>query len=171
MKKNFPLSKVNSLLQSGPVILLSAFYKGKNNFMPMSWHTMLDFNPPLIGVAVGSGSFTHEALLKTKEAVINIPAIEIASQSLAGGKMSGKKEDKFSKTGLSPIKASKVKAPLIKECRANIECVVHDLSMVKKYDFFILKAIKAHCDGEGNIKTFHHISGNIFIAGGKRIKL
>lgn len=95
MKKNFPLSKVNSLLQSGPVILLSTFYKGKNNFMPMSWHTMLDFNPPLIGVVVGSGSFTHEALLKTKEAVINIPAIEIASQSLAGGEMSGKKEDKF----------------------------------------------------------------------------
>ena len=171
MKKIFPLNKVNSLIQSGPVILLSTFYKGKNNFMPISWHTMLDFNPPLIAVIVGAGSFTHEALLKTGEAVINIPTVEIAKEALLAGKMSGNKIDKFLKTGLTPIKASKVKAPIIKECYANIECRLHDSKMAKKYDLFILKGLKAYCETYiKNPKTFHHISGNSFILGGKTVR-
>ncbi len=172
MKKIFPLNKVNSLLQSGPVILVSTFYKGRNNFMPVSWHTMLDFDPPLIGVVIGSDSFTHKALLETKEAVINIPTVKIAKQSLFAGKVSGYKTDKFLKTGLTSVEASQVKAPLIDECYACIECKVHDSKMSKKYDFFVLKAVKAHCDlSVREPKTIHHVTGNIFIKAGKRISL
>lgn len=46
--KEFPLSKVNSLLESGPVILVSTAHNASRNVMPMSWHMMVDFNPPLI---------------------------------------------------------------------------------------------------------------------------
>ncbi|MEW5951803.1 MAG: flavin reductase family protein [Elusimicrobia bacterium] len=166
--KEIKLNKVNTFLQSGPVILLSTNYKGKNNFMPMSWHTMIDFDPPLIGVVVGRESFTHKALLKTKEAAINIPSVKMIKQSLLAGKISGSKTDKFIKTGLEAIKASGVKAPLIEGCQACMECVLHDYSMAKKYDFFILRVVKAYLNESVKITdTFRHITGDMFMLGGK----
>ena len=43
----FPLSKVYQLLEPGPVVLLTAAHKGRANVMTMSWHMMLEFEPPL----------------------------------------------------------------------------------------------------------------------------
>lgn len=168
MMKEIRLNKVNAFLQSGPVILLSTNYKGKNNFMPMSWHTMIDFDPPLIGVVVGRESFTYKALLKTKEAAINIPSFKIIRQSLLAGKISGAKTDKFMKTGLKIIKSSDIKAPLIEGCQAYAECVLHDYSMAKRYDFFILRALKAYLNESVKITdTFRHITGDMFMIGGR----
>ena len=48
-KRTFPLSKVYQLIETGPVVMLTTAYQGKLNVMTMSWHTMLDFEPPLIG--------------------------------------------------------------------------------------------------------------------------
>ena len=49
MKKSLPLSQVYKYLETGPVVLVSTAYKDKNNIMAMSWHTMMEFEPPLIG--------------------------------------------------------------------------------------------------------------------------
>lgn len=48
-KKSLPLSKVYSLLESGPVVMVTTAWASKMNVMPMSWHTMMEFDPPLIG--------------------------------------------------------------------------------------------------------------------------
>ena len=53
--KPFPLSKVYSLLEPGPVVMLTTAQKGKRNVMTMSWHTMLDFEPPLVACVVSEG--------------------------------------------------------------------------------------------------------------------
>lgn len=47
-KKSLPLSKVYSLLESGPVVMVTTAWASKMNVMPMSWHTMMEFDPPLI---------------------------------------------------------------------------------------------------------------------------
>jgi flavin reductase (DIM6/NTAB) family NADH-FMN oxidoreductase RutF len=36
-----------------------------------------------------------------------------------------------------------VKAPLIRECFANLECIVVDMQMAKKYNLFILEVLQA----------------------------
>ena len=46
--KEFSLSKVYQLLEPGPVVLLTTAGKGKTNVMPMSWHMMVEFEPPLV---------------------------------------------------------------------------------------------------------------------------
>lgn len=51
-KKSFPLSKVYSLFESGPVVMVTTANSGKINVMPMSWHTMMEFEPPLIGCVI-----------------------------------------------------------------------------------------------------------------------
>ncbi|MGZ8929249.1 MAG: flavin reductase, partial [Methylobacter sp.] len=46
-KESFPLSRVYGLLEPGPVVLVSTAREGRANIMTMSWHTMLEFEPPL----------------------------------------------------------------------------------------------------------------------------
>jgi flavin reductase (DIM6/NTAB) family NADH-FMN oxidoreductase RutF len=172
MKKDFPLNKVYTLLESGPVILVSTACKGRNNVMPMSWHTMIDFDPPLLGCVISDESLTFKNLKATKECVVNIPTREIAPGALACGNVSGAKVDKFAKFGLTPVTAAKVKAPLVKECYASLECRLHDARLAGKYNLFILKVVKAWVDtAKKNPATFHHRGGSDFFIAGKTVKL
>jgi len=172
MKKNFPLNKVYTLLEAGPVILVSTALDGRANVMPMSWHTMIDFDPPLVGCVISDASQTFKTLKAAKECVINIPTRELAGKALACGELSGAKADKFARFSLSPEKASNVKAPLIKECYASLECKLHDASLAGKYNLFIFRVVKAWVDASvKNPATFHHRGGADFIVAGRTVKL
>jgi flavin reductase (DIM6/NTAB) family NADH-FMN oxidoreductase RutF len=50
--KDLPLSKVYQLLEPGPVVLLTTARKGRANVMTMSWHMMVEFEPPLVACVV-----------------------------------------------------------------------------------------------------------------------
>lgn len=63
-KRNLPLSKVYTLIETGPVVLLTTADKGRPNVMTLAWHTMLDFEPPLIGCVVSEQNYSYKALLK-----------------------------------------------------------------------------------------------------------
>ncbi|MFZ2161133.1 MAG: flavin reductase family protein [Sideroxyarcus sp.] len=171
-KKSFPLSKVYRLLEPGPVVLLTTAHKGKANIMAQSWHTMMEFEPPLVGCVIGGRSLSYEALLKTKECVIGIPTVELAKQVVGIGNCSGSKVDKFKKFKLTALPASKVVAPLIAECYANLECKVVDTRMVNKYGFFVLEVVKAWMDpAQKNPCTLHHQGKGVFMVAGESIKL
>ena len=55
-KKSFPLSKVYGLLEPGPVVMITTARDGNPNIMTMSWHTMMEFEPPLVGCGNTSGA-------------------------------------------------------------------------------------------------------------------
>ena len=69
-KKTLPLSKVYQTLEPGPVVLLSTAFKGKPNVMTMSWHMMVDFEPPIIACVVSNRNYSFDILRKTKECVL-----------------------------------------------------------------------------------------------------
>lgn len=172
MKKAFPLSKVYTLLESGPVILVSTRGKAGNNVMPMSWHTMIDFDPPLVGCVISGESLTYRNILASKECVIGVPTAELAGKALACGGVSGRKADKFARFGLTAVPASAVKAPIVKECYASLECRLADARMAKKYNLLIFRVVKAWADtAVKHPKTFHHRGGPDFIVAGKTVKL
>jgi len=171
-KRSFPLSKVYGLLEPGPVTLVTTSLAGKPNVMTMSWQTMLDFEPPLVGCVISDRNYSFGLLKATGECVINIPAVEIAEKVVGCGNTSGATTDKFEKFGLTPLPASQIGAPLIKECFANLECRVIDASMVDKYCLFILEVVKAWIDpAVKNPRTIHHLGRGSFMVDGKKIKL
>ena len=143
MKKYFPLSRVYSLLEPGPVVMVSTSRKGQANIMTMSWHTMMEFEPPMVGCVISNRNYTFNIVKATKECVINIPTKELAKKVVSCGNTSGRSVDKFTTFHLTPAAASCVKAPLIAECYANLECKVVDMSMVTKYNFFILEVAQS----------------------------
>ena len=172
MKKSFPLSRVYRLVEPGPVVLVTTAYKGCTDVMSMSWHTMIDFTPPLIGCVVSEQHYTFGLLKGSKECVINIPTVELAKQVVACGNSSGRELDKFATFGLTPMLASQVAAPLIAECYANLECKLVDAKMAKKYNFFILEVVKAWIDpAKKRPATIHHLGKGTFMVAGKTIEL
>jgi flavin reductase (DIM6/NTAB) family NADH-FMN oxidoreductase RutF len=170
--KSLPLSEVYRLIEPGPVVMLTTTRNGRNNVMTMSWHTMMEFEPPLIGCIVSNRDYTFNILKATKECVIAIPTVELAAKVVRVGNTSGKDIDKFKTFGLTPIPASRVKAPLIEECYANLECKVVDTAMVNKYNLFVLEVKKAWINpGIKHPRTIHHLGKGVFMVSGKTIKL
>ena len=93
-------------------------------------------------------------------------------RSVKIGNCSGAGVDKFAAFGLTPVAASQVKAPLIEECFANIECRVIDRKMIDRYNMFILEAVAAWRDPRPkNPKTFHHHGFGRFVADGRAFTL
>ena len=171
-QKSFPLSKVYGLLEPGPVVLLTTALGGRFNIMTMSWHTMLEFEPPQVGCVISNRNHSFGLLQATNECVINIPTVEIAEKVVGCGNTSGAKIDKFARFGLTARPAKRVGAPLIEECFANLECRVVDTGMVAKYCLFVLEVVKAWIDpAVKNPRTIHHLGRGNFMVGGEKIKL
>lgn len=171
-KKSFPLSKVYGLLEPGPVVLVSTAGKERPNIMTMSWHTMIDFEPPLVGCVISNRNFSFNSVKTSRECVINIPTVELGQQVVGCGNSSGRSIDKFAKFGLTSKPAALVKAPLIDECYANLECRVVDGKMVNKYNFFILEVVKAWIDSSiSDPRTIHHQGKGRFMVAGETIRL
>lgn len=171
-KRALPLSKVYGLLEPGPVVLLTTVRKGPPNVMAMSWHTVLEFEPPLVACVVSNRNHSFDLLKKTKECVINIPTVELAEKTVGCGNTSGRTTDKFETFHLTPGTATRVKPPLINECYASLECRVVDTRMVNKYCLFIVEVLAAWIDpAVKNPRTLHHRGNGHFMIAGETIKL
>lgn len=171
-RRSFPLSRVYRLLETGPVVLLTTARKGRPNVMTMSWHLMMEFEPPLVGCVLSDRNDSFAALKSTKECVIGIPTVEIAKKVVACGNSHGSEVDKFEAFGLTPKTARTVAAPLVQECYANLECIVVDTRLVRDYCFFVLRVQQAWVDtAVKEPKTIHHCGKGEFRVAGRRIRL
>jgi flavin reductase (DIM6/NTAB) family NADH-FMN oxidoreductase RutF len=171
-KRSLPLARAYRLLEPGPVVLLTTSQDGRDNVMTQSWHTMLDFEPPLVGLVVSNRNYSFDVLKATRECVINIPTARLARQVVGCGNTPGRKIDKFERFRLTREPASMVSAPMIAECYASLECRVTDARMVEKYGLFVVEAVKAWADPSlKNPHTLHHRGMGLFTITGRTIKL
>lgn len=167
VKKDFPVSNVRRFLEPGPIILVSSAWKGQNNIMTMGWHMIMEFEPSLIGCYIWTANHSFDMVRKSKECVINIPTVDIATAVVGIGNCSGRDVDKFEKFKLTPQAAEQVDAPLIKECYANFECKLVDSSLINKYSLFVLEVVKAHVATSPKYpKTIHYRGDGLFMISG-----
>ena len=170
--KELALSKVYQLLEPGPVVLLTTASKGRANVMTMSWHMMMEFEPPQVACIVSNANHSFAALRATRECVIAIPARRLAAKVVKVGNSSGRDIDKFEALGLSKLPAARVAPPLIAQCFANLECKVTDGRLINRYNLFILEVLKARIDpAQKNPKTIHHRGYGTFVVDGPTMKL
>ena len=168
----FPLSEVYGLLEPGPVILLTTAGKERPNVMAQSWHTMMEFEPPLVGCVISDRNYSYGLLQASGECVVAIPTVELAEQVVGCGNCSGAETDKFTRFDLTPVPAAEVGAPLVSECFANLECRVADRSMVERYGLFVLEVLRAWIDpAVKRPETLHHRGRGHFMVSGKTITL
>lgn len=170
--EEFPLSRTHFWIEPGPIILVTTAHKDHANIMTVGFHMMIEHAPPLIGLIIGPWDYSFKALRATKECVIAIPTVDLASKVVDIGNCSGEDVDKFQAFQLTALQATHINAPLIAECIANIECRVFDTRLVPKYNLFILEAVKVWTDpNRKERRTLHHRGDGTFAVDGKTINL
>jgi flavin reductase (DIM6/NTAB) family NADH-FMN oxidoreductase RutF len=106
------------------VLVTSVDDAGKANIIAVGWVMRCNSSPPVFAICLGSKSHSCANISASCEFVISIPGAGLAEQTMSCGTTSGRDVDKFAETGLTPGKSRTVKAPLIQECLANMECAV-----------------------------------------------
>jgi flavin reductase (DIM6/NTAB) family NADH-FMN oxidoreductase RutF len=171
-KRDFPVQDIRRFLEPGPIVLVSSAWRGRTNIMTMGWHTVLEFSPSLVGCLISRGSHSHEMIRKSRECVINVPTVELAAQVVDIGNCSGAAVDKFARFKLTAAEAQQVKAPLIAECHANLECRLVDDRLRDRYDFFIFEVVKAHAAATPKYpRTIHYRGDGMFMVAGRSLNL
>lgn len=165
--RKFPLEKAFTLIEPGPLVLVSTSHGGKANVMAISWTMVMDFTPRF-ALLTGPWNHSYEALVKTRECVLCIPGAGMAKKAVEIGSCSGRDIDKFAKFGLTPLRAEAVKAPLIKECYAAIECRVAE--HIKKHGIFILDGVAAWINpGCRDKRQLHAVGDGTFVIDGRKV--
>ena len=161
------LSKAFTLIESGPVVLVTTHDGKKDNIMTISWTMVMDFTP-LFAITTGAWNHSFAALRKNRECVIAIPTVDLLDKVVGIGMCSGADTDKFAQFKLTSVPAKLVRPPLIKECLANIECKVIDI--VKKHNIVVLEGVPAYLDSTRKEKRVVHAVGDgTFIVDGRKI--
>ncbi|HBF39374.1 MAG TPA: flavin reductase family protein [Firmicutes bacterium] len=130
-----------------PTVLVTVKTDDKSpNIITIAWTGVFSYHPNIVYIAVHPARYSNAMVRESMEYVINIPSENIAKAVDYCGIVSGKNVNKFLETGLTPIPASIVKAPLIKECLINMECKVKDILNYGSHDIFVGEMVAVHYD-------------------------
>ena len=165
--ETLPLGKAFTLIEPGPVVLVTTHDGRKNNVMTITWTMVLGFSAEF-ALTTGPWNHSYAALCDTRECVIAIPTVDMIDTAVGIGTCSGADTDKFEKFRLTARKARHVRAPLIKECLANIECRVVDI--VERHNIVVLEGVAAYVDTSRKEKrALHAVGDGTFVVDGRRI--
>ncbi|MDD3653033.1 MAG: flavin reductase family protein [Desulfotomaculaceae bacterium] len=129
-----------------PTVLVTSCLKESNpNIVTIAWTGIMNSVPPIVYIGLRpEGRYSYRLIKDSGEYVINIPTVALAWQVDYCGMVSGSKVNKFKETGLTPVPASHVKAPLIAECPVNLECKVRQVLALGSHDVFIADVLAVH---------------------------
>ena len=166
--------KPTAALYPVPVVLVTCG-REKPNIITLAWAGTVCSEPPMLSISVRPSRFSHHIIVQEREFVVNIPSRDLLEATDYCGVVSGSKVDKFAATGLTPLPATKVGAPLIAECPVNIECRVLHMLHLGTHDMFVatIEAVHANeevLDAKGNIdyalaKPFAYLPRNYWAIG------
>ena len=165
--KPLPLSKAFTLIEPGPVVLVTTHDGQQPNIMTISWTMVVDFTP-VFAITTGSWNHSFAALRKTRECVLAIPPASLLDTVVGIGTCSGANINKFDRFQLTPLPGKHVKAPMIRECLANIECQVIDI--IKKHNIVVLQGVSAYTNPAIRPRqTLHAVGDGTFIVDGQTL--
>ena len=136
-----------NLMYPSPVTLVTCRdKKGKDNIIAIAWIGVLSTKPQLIGIGLNKSRYSTPMIEESGEFVVNIPDEKHLAEADWCGCVSGRAADKWEKAHLTREPASKVKAPLIRECPVNIECAVRQTVDIGDYKIFIGEVLESHAE-------------------------
>jgi len=141
--------ETSALLVPAPVVLLSSVGEtGSPNVMSLSWAGVACGTPPMVSVAIRPERLSYRLIRETGEFTLNIPPASLVRAVDFCGMVSGQERDKFAEARLTPIAGLKVRAPLIRECPVNLECVVRHSLVLGSHVLFVAEVVALHADEE-----------------------
>lgn len=135
--------KPGNVLSPVPVVLVSCGGGGgwKPNLITIAWVGNVCSDPPMLSISVRPERHSYEIIKATGEFVVNLPSLRQARAVDWCGVVSGRSEDKFAATGLTPSQALKVGCPIVAECPLNIECRVRESLPLGSHTLFVAEVM------------------------------
>lgn len=133
------LERAFTYLESGAVLLVTTHDGKKDNVMTVSWQMVLDFTPRF-AICTGGWNESFATILRTKQCTLCVPAADMLAKTVAVGTVHASECDKFKHFHLKKQKPAHIKAPLLSDCLAAVECKLVDY--VKEHDILVLKGIQ-----------------------------
>lgn len=107
--------------------------KGNVNLSPFSFFNLFSSNPPIVvfsparRVRDNTTKHTLQNLLEVPEVVINIVTYDMVQQTSLASCEFPKGVSEFVKAGFTPMPATLVRPPMVKESKVKLECKVHEI--------------------------------------------
>ena len=127
-----------------PVCLAGANVEGRPNFCTIAWFTMIDDEPPTIGLVMGKKRRTKDGILESGTFTVNIPSKELVAETDWCGLNSGYDVDKSEVFRVSYGKLGN--APMIDECPMCIECKLARIVEFEGVDLVVGEIEEIHVD-------------------------
>lgn len=139
--------KPGTMIYPVPAVMVTCGNSPENyNIITIAWTGTINSDPPMAYISVRKSRHSHKLIKDSGEFVINLTTEELARATDWCGVKSGSKVDKFKEMKLTPIKATKVSAPMIDESPINIECKVFEIKELGTHDMFIAEVIAVNAD-------------------------
>ena len=110
-----------------PVFVVGTYdAAGKPNVMTVAWGGICCSKPPCVAISVRKATYTYGNLVERKAFTISLPNQDQVVRADFFGVVSGRETDKFTATGLTPVRSDLVDAPYVAEFPFVLECkIVH----------------------------------------------
>ncbi len=117
----------NMLVYPAPIWVVGTYdADDKPNAMLAACGGACCMQPPCISVALRPATYSHEAIVARRAFTVSVPSEKFVAQADYLGRASGRKEDKFTVAGLTPVRSELVDAPYVGEFPLVMECrLVH----------------------------------------------
>ena len=163
--KQGDIRRAFTYLESGAVLLVTTNDGKSDNVMTISWQMVMDFSPR-IAISTGSWNESFETILKTKECCLCIPTFDRIESVVGIGTVHGSECDKFERFALHRANAKDVKAPLLTDCLAVIECKLED--HIEDHGLLIFKGVRLWENDDKKERRVIHANGDgTFFADGE----
>ena len=147
------------------MLLVTSHDKKRDNVMTISWQMVLDFTPR-IAICTGSWNESFDAIIRTKQCTLCVPTVDMLDKVVGIGTVHASECDKFKFFRLKKQKPTKVKAPVIADCLAALECKVIDY--VEKHNILILDCVQLWENPRKQERRVLHANGDgTFFADGE----
>ena len=127
------------------------------NIITISWTGTVNSIPPMCSISVRPERYSYEIIKRNMSFVINLTTKQLIEHADFCGVKSGKDINKFKETGLTPVMASKINAPIIKESPVNIECKVNQIISLGSHDMFLAEVVAVQIDENLIFVVFRNI--------------
>jgi flavin reductase (DIM6/NTAB) family NADH-FMN oxidoreductase RutF len=118
------------------------------NIITVSWTGTICSDPPMCYISVRPSRHSYGIIRKNGNYVINLTTSSLAYATDWCGVRSGSEYKKFEKMKLTPVQASRVTSPLIRESPVNIECVVKEIKELGSHHMFISEVVAVNAEEE-----------------------
>lgn len=134
-----------NMLNPTPVVMVSCGSTlDEYNIITIAWTGTVSSDPPKCSISIRPERHSYGIIKQSGEFVINLVDKKLTPYADWCGVRSGKKYNKFVETGLTPVKASKVNAPMIEEAPVNLECKVTQIIPLGSHDMFLAEVVAVH---------------------------